>query len=238
MRIDLVVHILAGAVGILSGFVALYVAKGATVHRRSGRVFVYAMVTMAVIGSGMAAIRGVAPAANVPAGVLTAYLVITGLVTVSPPAGWSRRWDIGLMLVASAFGLANLAFGFAALAGVFGERWMRFPFFVFGTVSLLASAGDIRMIRSGALSGAPRLARHLWRMCFALFIAAGSFFLGQAKVIPKPIRIFPLLAVPVVAVLVTMLYWLWRVRFRRTLRGIVGVTALEPVRLDSLSDAT
>jgi hypothetical protein len=40
-------------------------------------------------------------------------------------------------------------------------------------------------------------------------------------VIPKPIRIPALLAVPVLAVLVTLLYWLWRVRVRRTLRGIV-----------------
>ena len=56
------------------------------------------------------------------------------------------------------------------------------------------------------------LRRHLWRMCFALFIAALSFFIGQARVFPKPVRIFPLLALPVLAVLVTMLYWLWRVR--------------------------
>ena len=91
---------------------------------------------------------------------------------------------------------------------------MRFPFFVFGTVGLLAGIGDVRMLRVGMLRGAPRLARHLWRMCFALFIASGSFFLGQAKVFPKPIRIIPLLAVPVVAVLVMMVYWLWRIRVK------------------------
>ena len=57
-------------------------------------------------------------------------------------------------------------------------------------------------------------------MSFALLIAALSFFIGQAKVIPKPIRIMPLLALPLVAVIVTMLYWLWRVRIRQSLRGI------------------
>ena len=55
-------------------------------------------------------------------------------------------------------------------------------------------------------------------MCFALFIAALSFFIGQAKVFPQPIRILPLLALPVLAVLVTMFYWLWRVRIRRRAR--------------------
>jgi len=59
--------------------------------------------------------------------------------------------------------------------------------------------------------------------CTALLIAAFSFFLGQAKVIPKPIRIFPLLLIPPLVVLATLLYWLWRVRVRQSLRG--GVVA-------------
>ena len=98
-----------------------------------------------------------------------------------------------------------------------------FPFFMFGVVGLLAGIGDVRSMRSGALRGVRRIARHLWRMSFALFIAALSFFIGQAQVFPKPIRIMPLLALPVLAVLLTMLYWLWRVRVRRSLRGIVGI---------------
>ena len=56
-----------------------------------------------------------------------------------------------------------------------------------------------------------------------------SFFIGQAKVIPKPIRIRGLLALPVLAVLVTMLYWLWRVRFKGTFRRAVPVSAAEAV---------
>jgi cytochrome c-type biogenesis protein CcmH/NrfF len=55
-------------------------------------------------------------------------------------------------------------------------------------------------------------------MCFALFIAALSFFIGQAKVIPEAIRNRGLLALPVLAVLVTMLYWMGRVRRKRALR--------------------
>jgi hypothetical protein len=66
-------------------------------------------------------------------------------------------------------------------------------------------------------------------MCFALLIAVMSFFLGQARVIPKPFRIPALLALPVLAVLVLMLYWMWRVRFRRSFRGIVVVSAREAV---------
>ncbi|MDQ3949292.1 MAG: hypothetical protein M3282_03015, partial [Gemmatimonadota bacterium] len=104
-----------------------------------------------------------------------------------------------------------------------------FPFLMFAVVGLLASVGDFRVVRAGALRGAPRLARHLWRMSFALFIAALSFFIGQAQVFPKPVRIPALLALPVLAVLVTMFYWLWRVRTRRSFRSIVRVSAAEAV---------
>ena len=54
-------------------------------------------------------------------------------------------------------------------------------------------------------------------MSFALFVAAMSFFLGQADEFPKALRVLPVMAGPPLAVLVTMLYWMWRVRFRRAM---------------------
>jgi hypothetical protein len=228
MKLTLVVHILAGGFGLMFGYVALYSAKGAALHRKSGMLFVYAMLILCVAGSVMAIGLNKAPGINLPAAFLTTYLVITSLATVRPPAtGW-RGLHIVAMLVALAIGLVDLAFGFEAVANGGNRKGIpAFPFFLFGVVGLLASAGDLRVLRSGALQGVPRLTRHLWRMSFALFIAALSFFIGQAKVIPKPIRIPGLLALPVLAVLVTMLYWLWRVRVRRSVRGIVGVSAPE-----------
>lgn len=217
MRLTLLLHIIAGGLGLVSGYIALYSSKGAALHRRSGMVFVYTMLIMCTGGLVIAAGQGVAPAINIPAALLTAYLVITALITVRPPFP-GRRWlDVGAMLVALAVGLTSLMFGFEAIANGGRRNGMpAFPFFLFGVVGVLASALDLRMIRAGALQGAPRLARHLWRMSFALFIAAMSFFLGQADTLPKALRIPPLLALPVLAVIVTMFYWLWRVRVRRT----------------------
>ena len=81
-------------------------------------------------------------------------------------------------------------------------------------VLLLCVAGDFRVLRSGPLKGTKRLRRHLWRMCFAMWTATGSFFLGQAQVIPKPLRIQPLLLLLAVLPLPVMFYYLWRVRKR------------------------
>jgi uncharacterized membrane protein len=226
----LAVHIVAGALALTFGYTALFAAKGSTRHRKSGMLFVYAMLTVTVLGMAIAAVRGVAPALNIPVAWLTGYLVITGLTTIRPPVAGTRWLDIGSMLVGLAVGLAFLTFGFEALANGGTRKGMpAFLFFMFAVVGLLASAGDLRIIRSGPLKGTPRLARHLWRMCFALFIASLSFFIGQAHVFPKPIRIPGLLALPVLAVLVTMLYWLWRVRIRRSLRGIAVLSTPEAV---------
>jgi len=210
MGMTLVVHIAAGSLGLLFGYAALIAAKGGSLHRRLGLLFVYVMLTMAVTGLTIALTRDVAPKINVPIALLTGYLVLTALTTMRPPFAASEWLAFAAMLVAIGVSVADLSFAFEALTS--NSRGMAAPYLIFGTVALLGSAGDFRMMRSGPLRGKRRLARHLWRMCFALAIASLSFFIGQAHVFPKPIRILPLLALPLLAVLVTMFYWLWRVR--------------------------
>jgi hypothetical protein len=210
------------------GSVALYASKGATLHRKSGMLFVYAMLTMSLTAVVMAASK--AQEGNLIAALLTAYLVVTALTTVRPPTTGLRRLEIGAMLTALAVGATSLTLGFAALASPSGARG-GIPFvifFMFGTVALLACIGDVRMIRSGGFQGVPRLTRHLWRMCYALWIATASFFLGPrarvAKVLPEALLHPALLALPVLLVVMVMFYWLWRVRIRQTFLGSFGVS--------------
>jgi hypothetical protein len=204
-------HIIAGAIGILSGAVALYAVKGGVLHRKSGMIFVCAMLVMS---GSVAVIAAWHPNwATVLQGVLTFYLVTTGLLTVRRPAG-SRWIDVGAMLVALTVGTTHIAFGLEASYSPTGTKYGYPPplYFIFGPLALLAAFGDIRMLRARGLHGFHRIARHLWRMCFALFIASASFFLGQAKVIPAPLRIYPVLIALALLPLVLMLYWLVRVR--------------------------
>lgn len=225
MRSIYAVHIVAGSLGLLSGYIAIFAPKGAKVHRKAGMLFVCAMLTMCT-GGVVLALGKKWQVVNVPAALMTAYLVVTSLTTIRPARIGARTLHLGGLVVASIVGLTMIVFGFQAVAaGGNRDGIPAFPFFLFGVVGVLGSAGDVRLLNTGALQGTSRLTRHLWRMSFALFIAAMSFFFGQAKVIPKPIRIPGLLALPVVAVLVTLLYWLWRVRIRRSLRGIVSVGA-------------
>ena len=224
---SLMIHVLAGGAGILSGFVALYSSKGSPVHRRVGMVFACAMLVTCSFGLVIAVVRNTAPAINVPAALLTSSLVVTALTTVRPPTRATRALDNASTLVCLAVGAASLRFAWEAVAaGGVRNGMPAFPFFMFGFVSLIAAAGDITRRRSSDRPGSLRLARHLWRMCFALFVASLSFFIGQSDVFPERIRVMPLLALPVVTVLVSMLYWLWRVRVRRSLRGLIRGSTL------------
>ncbi|MDP9206707.1 MAG: hypothetical protein M3P12_14875 [Gemmatimonadota bacterium] len=211
-------HIIAGSIAIIAGFIAVFVFKGGRLHRKSGMIFVYSMLVLSLTGAVIAAVRN--QPGSVIGGLLAFYMVTTALLTVrrrDPQFHWT---DGAAMLLGIAVGVWSIRFGFVALnrpsgtlAGVPATM-----LFIFGGVAMLAVLGDIRMMLGRRLDGTHRIARHLWRMCFSLFIASGSFFLGQAKVIPKPIRIMPLLAIPALLPLVLLLYWLVRVLFTKWYR--------------------
>ncbi|MDB4870890.1 MAG: hypothetical protein JWL97_1894 [Gemmatimonadales bacterium] len=212
------IHIIAGSIAIVAGFISVFSVKGLELHRKSGMVFVYSMVVLALSGAVIATLRHQPP--NIIGGSLAFYMVITAVLTVRPRNERSRLIDAGVLIVGIGVGAAAIKLGLDAQNNPTGTMngVPSVMMFLFGTVALLAAFGDIRMIRADGLLGAQRIARHLWRMCFSLFIASGSFFLGQAKVIPKPIRIVPLLAIPALLPLVLMSYWLVRVRFTKWYR--------------------
>jgi uncharacterized membrane protein len=212
------IHIIAGSIAIIAGFISVFAVKGLKLHRKSGMIFVYSMVVLGLTGAVIATVRHQPP--NIIGGSLAFYMVITALLTVRPRDERSRWIDAGVLVIGITVGAAAINTGLGALNSPAGTM-NGVPYlmmFIFGTVALLAALGDVRMIMAGGLQGAQRIARHLWRMCFSLFIASGSFFLGQAKVIPKPIRILPVLGILAMLPLLLMFYWLARVLFTKWYR--------------------
>jgi hypothetical protein len=189
-------------------------------HFGTGLIFVCAMIATGITAVGIATYEG--KPGNI-GGAIIVYFVITAYTAVKPLPGVSRRVDIALMLLAFAFAAGGYANAFTAL-GRPGNQIDGVPagmMLFMATIILLAAIGDARLIRAGGIHGTRRLARHLWRMLFGLFIASGSFFIGQMQFIPEPIRIVPLIVVLGVSPLVLLLYWMWRVRVRQNLRGMM-----------------
>lgn len=200
-------HILGGVLALVFGYVALFSTKGATLHRKTGLLFVFAMVTLSLSGA-LVAFLGSEPI-SVVAGLLTFYFVTTALLTVRRRSE-GRQWiDTAAMVFALAVAIAGFKTGFGSLGS---GRPETAAMFVFGSVGLLAAGGDLRVIRAGGIQGRRRIARHLWRMCFAMWVGAASFFWGPPGRVPEVIYIPALLPIPVLTPIAVMLYWLWRIR--------------------------
>lgn len=218
----LAVHFAAGLVSIAAGSIALAVAKGGRLHKQSGVVFTWAMIVLGLTAAGIGVYEN--RPGQVFGGLLAAYLVFTAMTTVKPLPGIGQRVNVALMVLAFGYGAASVYGGVTEwldpTVRVIGRPRV-VPPLVIGSVMLLAAIGDLRAIRAGGLRGSRRLARHLWRMCFALFVATGSFFLGQMKFVPEPVRIVPLLLVLGFAPIVFLFYWMWRVRVRGRMSGII-----------------
>lgn len=219
------VHVVAGCLAIVVGFIALAVKKGGTIHRRSGMLFVYAMVVMAATASMLEVVNG-GDVTNLVVALLSLYFVGTAVTTVRPESRWTRAINVtalafalGLAFAAILGGVRNIGNPGLSPGGV-PFRTIGVMSFVLAIAMLLAAIGDVRVMRSGIVRGAARLRRHLWRMCFALFIAAGSFFSIRervARVLPEVFTNGPLRLLPVLLIFGAMFYWMWRLRSRRTL---------------------
>ena len=224
------VHILGGILALVFGYAALYAAKGASLHRKSGMGFVIAMITMSLTGALIAAFKP--DRGSMVAGSLTFYFVVTGVLTV-------KRIPRAREIETAAMWIAVLLAAGAVWAGVWLVQHRRVeaaPMFLFATLTAVAAIGDWKMLRAGELTGKPRLKRHLWRLCFAMWVAAASFFWGPPNRVPEMIRIPALLPIPVLTPIVVMLYWLWRMRGRKPARGIV--TAAPMPNIDGAVEAT
>ena len=91
------------------------------------------------------------------------------------------------------------------------------PIFALAAVMLIAGLLDLNAVIRRKLRPAQRIGRHLWRMCFAFFIATGSFFLGQQDVLPAAVRGSPWLFLPAFAPFAVMAFWLVRLRFAKAI---------------------
>ena len=121
------------------------------------------------------------------------------------------------MFAAGLFGVFAIYAGFW-LAG--RGRPEAAPMFLFSALTILAAIGDWKMLRAGGLTGKPRIKRHLWRLCFAMWVAAASFFWGPRGRVPEIIYYPALLPIPVLTPIAAMVYWLWRLRGKKAVRGI------------------
>jgi len=227
----LAVHICGGTLGLISGAAAICFRKGSPRHAFAGKIFVLSMLTMAGGAVYVATLKH--EPGNISGGIFAFYLILTAWLTARRRDGETSKLDWAALPIPLALGI------FALISDV--EK-MRSPGtsrdgvpagmgLFMGSVMLLAAAGDVRMLVRHGILGAKRIVRHLWRMCFGLFIATGSFFLGPAN---RPLRFLraiglrqqlfrallreEVLLFLAVLPLLLLIFWVVRIRFTNVLK--------------------
>ncbi len=214
----LYLHIGGGGVGLVSGAAALYFRKGSTPHRIAGNFFFVSMLIMSGIGATVSPF--LPDRISSVAGLVTFYLVLTSWVTVRRKENSTGGFEIGAMIIALAAAATGVVFAQIAANSPTGllDQQPPGPGYLMAGIAGIGAFFDLTVILRGGIAGAQRIARHLWRMCVALFIASASLFFGQPQVFPEPLRDSLILAVPVLAPIILMLFWLGFVFLTKTFK--------------------
>jgi uncharacterized membrane protein len=223
----LFIHICGAVVGLCSGFLSMLFRKGSGLHAAAGSVFFVSMLCMSSSAAYIAEFMR-PNKANLLAAVLTFYLVSTAWVAARRRHGKPGLFDriaLGIVLMN---GVGGVIWGLQAAGSPrhLKDGMPAAMYFIFGTIALLFAASDVRMIVRGGVTGARRIARHLYRMCLALLLTTFSFFPGQAKLFSAALRKSSWPYMPHMLLIGMMIFWLVRLRSNRRSRQAINAVVL------------
>lgn len=219
----LMVHIGSGLISIISGMVVLFLKKGVPIHNRVGNVFFYAMLGMT--GSGAFLALSQPSAINTIVASLTFYMIITARMAIKNRSGRNGWREYGAFAFILLVFSAGVFFGIQVSSSAKGHLGDGIPaeaYYFFTCVAGLAIIFDLLMFYRGGLRGLHRVGRHLGRMCFALWVATTSFFLGQPDFFPDFMAPIYIRIVPTLVVVAALVYW--TIRHYLSKRKYAGVS--------------
>jgi hypothetical protein len=216
-----VLHVGGGFIGLASGAVASFARKGGYVHRKAGTVFVVSTLVMATFAAYLA-VAVPDQITNLFIGTFAFYLVATAWMTVRRKEGTTGLFEKTALFVALCLFVPFAILSFQLATGLSPLFRSAVPFkgpvliaiYSFTSVLAIAAIGDAKVVLAGGISGTPRIARHLWRMCLALTLATGSAFTnGFARLLPGPYHVPLIFFFPQFLPLGLLIFWIIRVRF-------------------------
>ena len=229
MNLLMAIHIAGGLAALPAGAAAVMARKGGRTHARAGTLFLASMLVLGITASILEPFREPEPGSPL-GGIIVCYFVLTSWVAAKRRDGTTGRFEIVACLFA--LGAGALMIWAALFDGATTPAGPGAVYFLAG-ICLIGGLLDLNAILRARLALAQRIARHLWRMCFAFFIATGSFFLGQQDVLPAAVRGSAILFVLAFAPFAVMAFWLVRVRVmkgsaRRILPGLTTRSERQP----------
>lgn len=218
-------HIGVSVVMAFCGFAAILLRKGSQSHRIAGWLFLATVVCLAATGGWIILLK---PESIIVGWMATPmiYLALTGWLAARRRTHGAGASEIVGALMALAIGISGVPLGLAAqqITASSGKGFSSAAVFGFVGIAFGLAALDASVILRGGLTGAQRIARHLWRMgtVLALTSALSLGTLG-AVLLPKSLQGYTLL--PSALAFALMLFWLARMLVFRGRRKHPGEPA-------------
>ena len=193
-------HIAIGSIGLIAAIFALIAKKGSPSHIWAGRIFITAIMILAISSLVMLAMQ-LAPPLLVAA-ITSVYAVATGYLALQKPTKAVKRSEYGLF--ASEL-LLLLLFAIMASINVAAGNINPIGPIVITIIPIILLAGDINFFRKADQRVKLRIRRHFARMIWAFVIAVRAPLaeIYQYLMLPAWVILFgPLVIAP-------MMIWLF-----------------------------
>lgn len=202
----LIIHIVSGSGGLVSGLINVIQKKGGKSHVIIGRIFAISMLTAGISSLVLAAIRP-NPFLFV-VGIFTLYLVGTGLryiqrkgrIQINPP----KPIDYFLTAMMGIAGILLVVWGGQELIS---ENWFGLVFISFGGIGLVFVRDDWENFRDTVSDPNHALIHHLRRMTAGFIASTTAFLAVNYQLFPDWIPGFLIWLLPTLMLSPLIGYW-------------------------------
>lgn len=203
----LLLHVLTGSLGLLSGSINLILKKGSKIHKTIGRVFVFSMISTALIALLLCFLK-----TNfflLIIGVFTLYLVGTGqryLYMKNLSRGGKPK--IVDWLLSSAMGIVGLIFMGWGIFLLVKKNSMGWSLMLFGTIGLLSVRKDFENYLGKSRKKQFWLRAHIARIVGAYIASLSAFLVVNYSRFSVPIPEVVYWVLPTLILTPLIIYWI------------------------------
>jgi uncharacterized membrane protein len=179
----IMIHAGFGGIALLTGFIALSVKKGGYIHRISGKLFFYSMLSSAILALIISALPDHQSLFLFVIGLFSTYLILTGYKALS----YKRLRSVSSLLYSKIISYTMLVVAiimmFIAILPVFRGGAVHIVLVTFGSLALFLSLRDIKLISDTRMLRKKWLTLHIGNMVGG-YIAACTAFIVVNQIIP------------------------------------------------------
>lgn len=198
----IIFHIICGCIALVSGAFAISSKKGSLLHKKSGKIFYYAML----FGVSVSCIVSFLPNHQNPflfaIGVFSLYLVIGGKRSLSyknPQHNFSPDKLVSLIMLLTGIGMIVLP--------IILKGKINIILLVFGIIGIVFALRDITQYKNPSILKEKYLSLHIGKITGG-YIAAVSAFLVVNQVFPGVLNWF----LPTIPGTAFITYWLFKIK--------------------------